>query len=217
MLENPRTVRILSAMGRVTHGGDNERMRVRNPCTRFNLAAALALTVLAAGASSCMEPDEVFDASSSVKLTTVTRQSDGVVVYDGCVVYRTGAPIPQFPAAPGDLLTEHVSVVSLTKRSGTFSAGMQDTTDDAYWCSAQDDYGMKIPESVGFIDCYRAGGTDPPAKILSATLEFNSSLPVAVTRSLQVLHSGTLSLEPNPPCPEPGGVPPAVDELIITE
>jgi len=188
-----------------------------NGLIRFNLAAALALIISAVGTSGCMKSDQVFEASSSVKLTTVTRQSDGVNLYDGCVGYRTGAPIPQFPGAPGDLLTEHVSVVSLTKRSATFSAGMQDTTDDAYWCSPQDDYGMKIPESVGFIDCYRAAGTDPPAKILSATLEFNSSVPIAVTRSLQVLHSGTLSLEPNPPCPEPGQAPPAVDELIITE
>jgi hypothetical protein len=190
----------------------------RNPHSRSKLMLVLALPLSAVWLSGCIQPDQSYDATAPVKVTTITRQSDGVIVYDGCVRNRAGAPIPQFPAAPGDLLTEHVSVFDVTKRSATYSAGMADTTDDAYWCSSQDDYGMKIPDSIGFADCYRAAGTDPPVKILGATLELNSSVPVAVTRSLQVLHSGTLSLEPNPPCAEPGAIPPpAVDEFTMTE
>jgi hypothetical protein len=177
----------------------------------------LAALVWVVGASGCMAPDDVFEASDNLRITTVTRQSDGLEIYDGCVIDRLGAPIPAFDAAAGDVLIERASVIERDKRTETYSAAIEDHTDDAYWCGPEDTYGQDIPGSVGLADCYRAAGADPPVIVLSQTLEFTGApmVPIAVTRSLQVQHSGTLTLAPHPPCPEAGMLPPTVDELTI--
>jgi hypothetical protein len=185
---------------------------------RSTHAAALLLAL--AGTDGCnMGSDDVTEATATLRLTTVIRQSDGLEIYDGCVVNRVGAPIPAFQSAPGDILTEHVSIVERTKRTEAYTPAISDYTDDSYWCGTDDSYGQDRTGAVGRLDCYQAAGSDPPAIVLSATLEYGSSttLPAAVSRTIQVRHSGTLTLEPDPPCPGPGLVPPTVEELTILE
>lgn len=180
------------------------------------LLTALASCVAIAG---CDQADEAYVGSAELRLTSVVRESDGTKLYDGCVVVRAGAPIPAFAAAAGDLLSEQVRVVDVDKRSQKYNPAMDDLTNDAYWCSSTDNYGKGSPGSVGLADCYRAAGADPPAVIQSASLTFDTSMtvPISVTRVLEVRHSGTLTLVPNPPCSSPGLPPPQVDELTILE
>jgi hypothetical protein len=68
-------------------------------------------------------------------------------------------------------------------------------------------------------DMARVAGADPPAVIRSASLTFDTSMtvPISVTRILEVRHGGTLTLVPNPPCSSAGLPPPQVDELTILE
>jgi hypothetical protein len=166
-----------------------------------------------------MKSDQVYVASATLRLTSVVRESDSTKLYDGCTVVRADAPIPSFSAAPGDVLTESVSMREVHKRSQNYNPGMDDLTDDAYWCGPIDTYGQGSPGSVGLADCYRAASSDPAATIQSATLAFDTSMtvPISVTRVLEVRHSGTLTLEPNPPCPTPGVPPPRIDELTILQ
>ncbi|HEY3667006.1 MAG TPA: hypothetical protein VGL19_13425, partial [Polyangiaceae bacterium] len=68
------------------------------------MAALLTAFASCIASSGCYQPDESYDGSAELRLTTVVRESDGMKLYDGCVVGRVGAPIPAFAAEPGDLL-----------------------------------------------------------------------------------------------------------------
>jgi len=183
----------------------------------LTLAPAVCCFVSAGG---CLPKEpEVFSASASLRLTQVTRQSDGSILYDGCAVITGTSTLPTFAAHTGDVLSEHVKLQNVDKRTETYNPSLNDFNDRAYWCGSKDNFGNGDPGAIGRADCYRAAGADPPAMVVSASLEYDTSMTVAVgvTRVLQVRHAGTLTLEPNPPCPGPGLPPPTVDELTITE
>ncbi len=192
------------------------------PMSRHSFAwnQFVAVLLTAVGMTSCgLKSDQVYSNGMNLTLVTVTRQSDGAKLYDGCSVLHGDDPIPAFPASSGELLTEHVSAFTVIKRTSQYNPALDDATNDSYWCSTQDNNVPPIPGDVGNADCYKAAGQDPPATVIDASLEYSEAgtIPIAVTRTLQVRHAGTLSLAPNRPCPGGGQAPIPTDELTILE
>ncbi len=181
----------------------------------------VAVLLTAVGMTSCgLKSDQVYSNGMTLRLVTVTRQSDGAKLFDGCSVLHGDDPLPTFQAATGDVLSEHVSLQNVFKRASQYNPALDDADNDSYWCGTQDNEGQGDPGNVGHADCYKAAGVDPPAIVLDAMLDYGDSgtaIPIAVTRTLQVRHAGTLSLAPNPPCPAGGQAPTLTDELTILE
>jgi len=155
---------------------------------------------------------DFFSGEAFVVRQTVVRESDNATLYEKCHAVGhdedAGDFRARFRASPADIVRMTGQSTTVVKRRvGSDNPNLHIPTGDSYWCGPEDDFSTRNFD-VSNVRCSRESGQDPPAKVLSVTVDpsppadmdaFYGGAKSYIFR-LEIRHDGILLVEADPAC-----------------